>query len=97
MSWHWSETAKVSLTREQPISEYNPIALNLTTTETGSGIANTGFWGIFVSADSKYSFSVYLKGSKDSKVAYHTGSLDFLATQLVRISVAVRYKMVLSL
>lgn len=97
MSWHWSETAKVSLTREQPISEYNPVALNFTTTEAGTGIANTGFWGIPVSADSKYSFSVHLKGSKDSKVAYQTRSLEFLASQLVRISMIVHHEMVPSL
>lgn len=68
VSWHKLESAKIALTGAHPISKYNKVALNLTTSESDAGISNTGYWGVPLNGGWIYRFSVYLKGSDDAKV-----------------------------
>lgn len=68
MSWHQLKSAKIALTRDKPISKYNTVALNLTTSTHDTGIANTGYWGLPLNGGWIYRFSVYLQGSGDAKV-----------------------------
>lgn len=67
-AWTPLKSTKVFLTKEDPLSAQNLVALNVTTTEKWGGISNGGFWGIPVVDGEVLHFSVFMKGSKHTKV-----------------------------
>ena len=66
---HWSlvqdggGAGAIALDRTQPLNSALPVALKLDVTEPGArvGVANDGFWGIPVRADTRYRVSFYAK------------------------------------
>ena len=67
VSWKILNSTTGVLTKTDPISEHNTVAMKLTTHHTNGGIANTGYWGMAFNGGWIYHFSIYIKGERDAK------------------------------
>lgn len=68
ISWRLLNSTKATLTKADPISKWNAVAMKLTSDDVNGGIVNTGFWGIAINGGWIYHFSMYIKGNEDAKV-----------------------------
>ena len=64
VSWRPLNSTTVFLTKTDPLTPNNQVAMNVTAHAPGGGIANTGYWGVPLNGGWIYHFSVYLKGNE---------------------------------
>eukprot|EP00884_Botryococcus_braunii_P004902 jgi/Botrbrau1/14412/Bobra.0014s0059.1 len=60
-SWVRLGDSVLTLTREYPVNENNPIAMSVSSPSGTPGIANTGYWGIPVQEGKSYHLSAFLR------------------------------------
>ena len=61
VSWHAQPGTILKLTKEIPLNQGNPIALNLTAVKGDAAIFNEGYWGISVGEGKRYHLVIYLQ------------------------------------
>ena len=69
VAWRPLSSTKVMLTKTDPISANNLVALNVTTYNNPGGIVNSGYWGVPLNGGWVYHFSMYIKGDTDAKAS----------------------------
>ena len=61
VSWHAQPGTILKLTKELPLNQGNPIALNLTAVKGDAAVFNEGYWGISVGEGKRYHLVIYLQ------------------------------------
>lgn len=65
-----------TLSREVPLNSGNDVAMEVTVGQptdpkngkSGGGLANVGYWGVYVEAGANYTFSIYVRNPEDREV-----------------------------
>ncbi|GAB4817965.1 hypothetical protein N2152v2_005011 [Parachlorella kessleri] len=66
IAWQALPGTTAALTKDRPLNNANPVAMELTTGDTTGGIVNLGYWGVSVVADKSYTLSLYARTTQAS-------------------------------